>query len=477
MKKTFTKHILLLALMLFGVAGAAWALPRAPQKFTGPVAFSDLVQYDTLAPGFSLTGISEYDNIQFDGGRFSINGTPQADAVDAYIGQTTNSLSYTDGNIVVIYSEATFTLAPMVDMTTAGNAWVVTFAQGHEIHLSGIYIRDPYKPTKDELTGNWNFLMPGSNKVVKVQLLDSIVVGPHVSVSFSDLAIEGKYANGTDTVYYYDTNSHPSLTLMAANNDGQGRNFGYWADLDPTDPEYSSWYRYISSGSFTCGDTFRAVYPDNHTLTLITPQGGGTLEIAGVTYDTVYNITFGDVEHYVVPANEMPYTIGYSWCCGYEVSGHSLLDGNDKVEFINQGTTWVNIRVKGAFEGSVRYACDLEYEEEPYGDYERLITCTASIQPKMPYGITKTGNNTYSVMEGLTVNVTATPDSAHYLSAIGNEAVISNSAYNISFTMPDDDAELAAPSSRLPSPPSPPSPSPRPTAAPSKPSCPRLSPC
>ena len=52
--KKITKHILLLALMLFGVAGAAWA-SRAPQKFTGPVDIYSLVQGDTLAPGFSLT--------------------------------------------------------------------------------------------------------------------------------------------------------------------------------------------------------------------------------------------------------------------------------------------------------------------------------------------------------------------------------------------------------------------------------------
>ena len=89
MKKTFTKHILLLALMLFGVAGAAWA-SRAPQKFTGPVAFNSLVQGDTLAPGFELTGIYATDNLQFNEGRYSFNGTPQANPVGAAIG-TANS--------------------------------------------------------------------------------------------------------------------------------------------------------------------------------------------------------------------------------------------------------------------------------------------------------------------------------------------------------------------------------------------------
>ena len=71
--KTFTKHILLLALMLFGVAGAAWA-DRAPQKFTGPVAKTDLVQGDTLAPGFSITGLSVSNNLGFDGNRYKQGG-------------------------------------------------------------------------------------------------------------------------------------------------------------------------------------------------------------------------------------------------------------------------------------------------------------------------------------------------------------------------------------------------------------------
>ena len=431
--KTFTKHILLLALMLFGVAGAAWA-DRAPQKFTGPVDIYDLMDGDTLASGFSLTyGHGQQEIISFVAGRYSIDGTPQAypGGADLTGDHELQSLIFTASNILMYFGEErTDTIAPMVDMSTPGNAWVVSdFNKGTEgvtMKISGIYIApDPTVPALDELTGNWNFLMPGSNKVVKAVLLDSIVLGPHVSVE--GLAIEGKYANGTDTVYYYDTNSHSSITLRAANNDGQGRNFGYWADLDPTDPEYSSWYRYLSSGSFTCGDTFRAVYPENHTLTLVTPQGGGTLELAGVTYDTVYNITFGD-EHYVVPANEMPYTISNTWSGGYEASNHDLVNGNDKVEFIDYGTTWVNIRVKGAFDGAVKYEGTINYEELSLGDFEINITCEASTVPVYPHGISKTADNTYSVMEGLTVNVTATPDSAHYLSAIDGHDTVSNAA-------------------------------------------------
>ncbi len=434
--KTFTKHILLLALMLFGVAGAAWA-SRAPQKFTGPVAKTDLVEGDTLAPGFSITGLSVSNNLIINGNRYRQGGVlGNGDMV-------TNGSTVTgyggDNPVAIIISE-TILYTPVDESGQDGNAWVVTYNSSSYLMISGISITpDPTVPALDELTGNWNFLMPGSNKVVKAVLLDSIVVGPHVSVSFSDLAIEGKYANGTDTVYYYDTNSHPSITLMAANNDGQGRNFGYWADLDPTDPEYSSWYRYLSSGSFTCGDTFRAVYPENHTLTLVTPQGGGTLEIASVGVETVYNITFeqsgisGDNRSFTIPASRFPYDTTFSYNANI-VNADAYDQMHESVSMIPQSSNTVTVRISGPFQYGGYYSCELEGGASD----DWSISCMATgTQPKMPYGITKTSNGTYSVMEGLTVNVTA-------LSAIGNEAVISNSAYNISFTMPDDDAELAA---------------------------------
>ena len=114
---------------------------------------------------------------------------------------------------------------------------------------------------------------------------------------------------------------------------------------------------------------------------------------------------------------------------------------HESVSMIPQSSNTVTVRISGPFKYGGYYECELEGGASD----NWTISCTATgTQPKMPYGIRKTGNGTYSVMEGLTVSVTATPDSAHYLSAIGNEAVISNSAYNISFTMPDDDAELAA---------------------------------
>ncbi len=441
--KTFTKHILLLALMLFGVAGAAWA-DRNPQKWTTQVAIADLVEGDTLMEGFSIT-CSGGEILNFHGNRLKVNNTLRpnnlgfsCDELNAFVTYGPNaSLSYS-GSIPI---------TPVDANGQDGNAWLVTSADGSSAYVDGIYVApapDPTVPALDELTGNWNFLMPGANKVVKAVLLDSIVVGPHVEIYGASPAFAAGdiYTRGDSTIYYYDTNNHHSFYLRA-DEQADGKYFGFWSDLDPTDFYYTDRTdRRVSTGSYTCGHRFTAAYADNYTLTL-NPSAGGTLEIAGVTYDTVYTINFGGEQH-VVPANEMPYTISYSWGGGYEASGHSLLDGNDKVEFINQGTTWVNIRVKGAFDGEVTYQCNVEYNENPYEAFERAITCEASTQPKMPYGITKTGDYTYSVMEGLTVSVTATPDSAHYLSAIGNGAVISNSAYNYSFTMPGDDTELAA---------------------------------
>ena len=438
--KTFTKHILLLALMLFGVAGAAWA-SRAPQKFTGPVAKTDLVEGDTLAPGFSITGLSVSNNLGFDGNRYKQGGVL---GNSERIANGSSVTGYGGDNPVAIIISETILFTPVDESGQDGNAWVVTYNSGAYLMISGIYIApDPYVPALDELTGNWNFLMPGSNKVVKAVLLDSIVVGPHVSVE--GLAFEGKYANGTDTVYYYDTNSHSSITLRAAANDGQGRNFGYWADLDPTDPEYSSWYRYLSSGSFTCGDTFRAVYPDNHTLTLATPQGGGTLEIAGVTYDTVYNINFYHIgspegtRSFTIPASRLSYDTTFSYGSA-NVMYAEVDEQSGKLSISNRGDHTVSIRISGAF-GYGSYRCRFEGMDDPD---EWVITCTASTVPVYPHGISANNDGTYSVMEGLTVNVTATPDPAHYLSAIDGHDTVSNYACGYSFVMPDGDKDLLA---------------------------------
>ena len=449
--KTFTKHILLLALMLFGVAGAAWA-SRAPQKFTGPVAFNSLVQGDTLAPGFELTGISVSDNLHFDGGRYSFNGTPQADAVAATIG-TANSLSYTDGNIILTYGAATFTLAPMVDMTTAGNAWVVTDVysntNGSEIHISGISIDlapDPTVPALDELTGNWNFLMPGSNKVVKAVLYDSIVLGPHVELFNAEPAFAAGdiYTRGDSTIYYYDTLHRPSFQLRA-DEQADGKYFGFWADLDPTDPQYTDrTYRYVSPG-YTCGQRYTAAYPNNYTLSLA-KEGYGTVKLDGVGVDTVYTITFeqsgisGDSRSFTIPASRFPYDTTFNYNANI-VSVDAYDQMHESVSMIPQSSNTVTVRISGPFKYGGYYECELEGGASD----NWTISCTATgTQPKMPYGISDNGDGTYSVMEGLTVNVTATPDSAHYLSAIDGHDTVSNHACGYSFVMPSSSKDLLA---------------------------------
>ena len=205
--KTFTKHILLLALMLFGVSGAAWALPRAPQKFTGPVSIYDLMDGDTLAPGFSLTyGFDQYDNIYFANGRYSANGTPQE---GPYNGNLTDpelqGTSFTAGNIIFNYAQDGIdTLAPMVDMYTPGNAWVVSnfyqSVEGVELTLSGIEIVIDY-PVQDA-DGNWNFLMPGADKLVHVQYTYPREMGNYIV-----------YSTGVDQSKWYTLDNYTQGTV------------------------------------------------------------------------------------------------------------------------------------------------------------------------------------------------------------------------------------------------------------------------
>ena len=371
--KTFTKHILLLALMLFGVAGAAWA-DRAPQKFTGPVDIYDLMDGDTLASGFSLTyGHGQQEIIRFVAGRYSIDGTPQAypGGADLTGDHELQSLIFTASNILMYFGEErTDTIAPMVDMSTPGNAWVVSdFNNGTEgvtMKISGIYITpDPTVPALDELTGNWNFLMPGSNKVVKAVLYDSIVLGPHVSVAVQPIQAFISYTRpgigGDSTVLYYDpTLANSSFGFIANDDDGQGRNFAFWADDQNnhnTDRDFGGF------SELTCGQRFVAVYPENHTLTLITPQGGGTLELAGVTYDTVYNIT---LNHHDSPSGSRSFTVSrlpYDTIFNYgsaEVMDPYASEPSGKLSIIAQGEHTVTLRISGAFEGNGSYGCRVD---------------------------------------------------------------------------------------------------------------------
>ena len=431
--KTFTKHILLLALMLFGVAGAAWA-SRAPQKWTTQVDITQVITGDTLAPGFELTGDS-WAMVTFASNRF------ETDYSMDYFYLSSNP-SFGANGVITVSGNSTFT--PKDENGNTGNAWLVTSTDGSGVYIAGISIApDPTVPALDELTGNWNFLMPGSNKVVKAVLYDSIVLGPHVSVAVQPIQAFISYTRpgigGDSTVLYYDpTLANSSFGFIANDDDGQGRNFAFWADDQNnhnTDRDFGGF------SELTCGQRFVAVYPENHTLTLITPQGGGTLELAGVTYDTVYNIT---LNHHDSPSGSRSFTVSrlpYDTIFNYgsaEVMDPYASEPSGKLSIIAQGEHTVTLRISGAFEGNGSYGCRVD------GFDIWSITCTTGTQPKMPYGISKTGNGTYSVMEGLTVSVTATPDSAHYLSAIDGHDTVSNAACGYSFVMPDSDKDLLA---------------------------------
>ena len=443
--KTFTKHILLLALMLFGAAGAAWA-DYVPQKYTGPVDIATLQVGDTLAQGFELTG-NQYAFFNFKAKRAKVNGE--------LLAYTTGYMRYLIGgygpNGSVNKDPDVYTPV-LEDQTTDGNAWVVLNVEtGSQLNVTvaGIWIApDPTVPALDELTGNWNFLMPGTNKVVKAVLYDSIVVGPHVELYDAQPAFAAGdiYTRGDSTIYYYDTNNHHSFHLRA-DVQADGKYFSFWSDLDPTDPQYTDrTNRYVSPGYLTCGQRYTAAYPENHTLTLA-KEGYGTVKLDGVTYDTVYNITFYHMGSSGYSRSFTVSSLPYDTTFNYGLDDIMTADVNEtsgKLSKIGEDYHWVTIRISGAFEGLGTYYC-MFMEGDP--DHWN-ISCTASTVPVYPYGISKTGNGTYSVMEGLTVNVTATPEAGFRLTQwsdqtepVEGDARLGGSH---SYTMPATDATLTA---------------------------------
>ena len=198
--KTVTKHFLLLSLMVFGVAGAPWAI-NPPQKYTGPVAFSDLQQGDTLAPGFSITGLSS-QTLNFQGNRYKQDGM-LGNNNNGVVGN--NVTGYGGDNPVAIIVFGTLPFTPVDESGQDGNAWVVTLTDNNYVRIGGITIDltpDPYVPALDELTGNWNFLMPSGSRKVNVQFyndykLMNIPEGWTVKVYDQPVALQGD----TATIY------------------------------------------------------------------------------------------------------------------------------------------------------------------------------------------------------------------------------------------------------------------------------------
>ena len=282
--KTFTKHILLLALMLFGAAGAAWA----------QTVFTTLQEGDVIHVGdqfnptqlFLIQQNSDYTVACMPG---SYGNVPLT-LVRANITDQVVTESATGAYFLFRASNGSYHFTDegkRIAATENSDGLVVTDLgtnSGYPLATLAVHFPDPYAPALDETTGHWNFLMPGSNKVVKAVLYDSIVLGPHVELYDATPAFAAGdiYTRGDSTIYYYDTNNHHTFYLRA-DEQADGKYFGYWSDLDPSSSFYDNrTYRYVGPGTYTCGHRFTAAYPENHTLTLVTPQGG-TLSLDGVT--------------------------------------------------------------------------------------------------------------------------------------------------------------------------------------------------
>ena len=163
--KTVTKHFLLLSLMVFGVAGAAWAQTHHKYGAGQTVDLSQLEAGDTLAPGVTLTRNSGSDYLVLAQNRVKGNGSlfTQGNVINSsfpvYIYDYSGSLT-----------AGTAVYTPVCENGEDGNAWVVT-----EIDImfgpviAGVMADvDPTIPMRKP-DGNWNFLMPSGSRKVNVQ--------------------------------------------------------------------------------------------------------------------------------------------------------------------------------------------------------------------------------------------------------------------------------------------------------------------
>lgn len=361
------KSLLLLALMLFGVAGAAWALPRAPQKFTGPVDIYDLMNGDTLAPGFSLTyGHDQNENIYFANGRYSENGTPQATPYNGILTDPElQGTSFTAGNIIFHYAQEGFdTIAPMVDMNTPGNAWVVSdlfrYVEGVELTLSGIEIVIDY-PVQDA-AGNWNFLMPGGNRALNV----TYKAEPGLAwVSGNDTlnnTTTTELYRGFDSAFFAGVQLQMNSAFAAANGgvthfdvpaSWDGPNDYVTADDLPgfqpmTEAEARAWTGVPATGS---GMLFYAYNADNSQWTSLVYENGSFY-----TNPNTDKWTRGDVNSFFNNETEFYYTTAGSATLRYGSSDPSVvtIDANGLAQAVGAGTA----TLYAVFDGDDDYQYD-----------------------------------------------------------------------------------------------------------------------
>ena len=266
--KTFTKHILLLALMLFGVSGAAWA--QTHQKFTGPVDISDIVQGDTLAPGFSITGLSSSQTLSFLGNRYKQDGVLE-DGNYSFYGNNVNG--YGGDNPVAIIAFGSTPYTPVDESGQDGNAWVVIATANNFVRIGGITIApDPTVPALDELTGNWLFQMPGANKQVYVQYTYPREMGNYVV-----------YSTGVDQSKWYTldnyTQGNVNGTSQSSNNIDLPFEFEY------NGIAYTQW-SYNTDAEIMLGmrQPTEMYRPDNDSSLAIVLMGGFIGNIDGNSY-------------------------------------------------------------------------------------------------------------------------------------------------------------------------------------------------
>ena len=161
---------------------------------------------------------------------------------------------------------------------------------------------------------------------------------------------------------------------------------------------------------------FHLTILDPYTLTL-SANGNGTLEIAE-SVGTVYNITFdhegtdeGD-RAFTIPASRLPYDTTFSYN-DYVDDADAYDQIGGSVSKISQDAHTVTIRISAPFEYGGYYHCELG--GGAIDDWS--IYCQAGTGPVPPDGITKTGDNTYAVIPGATVQVVAEAQDGNHVSA------------------------------------------------------------
>ena len=199
-----------------------------------------------------------------------------------------------------------------------------------------------------------------------------------------------------------------------------------------------------------------ATFAQNPLLTLAS-NNGGTVSLDGDSIGTVYTFTFEhsgnseDDRAITIPANRLPYDTTFSYNANITFA-HAYDQAGEGVSMITHGDDHhtVTVRISGPFEYGGYYSCELEGGDSD----DWTISCTTGTGPVTPNGITKTGDNTYRVLPGTQLSVTATPGEGSYLAQWSDqtEPVEGNARLGSShpYTMPATQATLTATFNEIP---------------------------